>query len=105
MSFSVSLNLIDSLGYTGGSMVAFNSIPTIISVLKDNVDVSMPEEKINVAVLFMNVIGGSLLIAYGVLLDLMPIYITFSVIVLANIIGIFVKIGLCISKNRNEILY
>jgi hypothetical protein len=86
-------------------MVAFNSIPTILSVLKDNVDVSMPEEKINVAVLFMNVIGGSLLITYGVLLDLMPIYITFSVIVLANIIGIFVKIGLFISQNRKEILY
>jgi uncharacterized protein with PQ loop repeat len=101
----MSINLISTLGYTGGGMISFNAIPPIMSAIKDNVSVDMPDEKINMAVMFMNIIGGSLLIAYGILLNLVPIYMTFSVIVLANAFGVILKIGFCISENRNNTLY
>lgn len=105
MSISISSNMIDIIGYTGGSIFAVNSIPHIFTVVKKHINIDVPEQQINTGMLISNTIAGTLLIIYGVIQDIKPIYMSFAMITCTNLIGILIKIWYMLPISNTQHLY
>jgi uncharacterized protein with PQ loop repeat len=59
------------LGYVGGSLLAIQMIPQLIKVWR-----SLSTKDLSFATLFLNILGGSMVTAYGILISQPPVYAT-----------------------------
>jgi uncharacterized protein with PQ loop repeat len=103
----MSLPLSETLGYIGGSMLALQAVPYTISAFKENSEIIQhsEENQMDVGIIITNIIGSTLMLFYGILDDLQPIYVSMSVIMFSNIISITVKIIVYIKKKHTQRLY
>lgn len=79
-------NTASILGYIGGSILAVQLIPQIIKVCRKK-----SAQDISFITLFLNITGGSLVIAYGILISQPPVYATVICSMSCNIILLLCK--------------
>lgn len=98
-------NINEVIGELGFSMLCLNSIPPVVMSLKDYVDIELISDRVNVAGMISNVIAGSLLLTYGILENMKPLYATMPILIFGNLLGLGLKMGQYIKKNKKETLY
>lgn len=107
MGITFSSPLSETLGYIGGSMLSLQAVPYAISIFKENSEILQTSEnrKMNKGIIITNIIGSSLMIVYGVLDELQPVYVSMSVILLSNLVTMTVQIIFYFKKKYTQRLY
>ena len=75
------------LGYVGGSILAIQLVPQIIKVWR-----SYSAKDISFATLCLNIVGGSMVAVYGILIQQPPVYATVLCSISCNIVLLSSKI-------------
>jgi MtN3 and saliva related transmembrane protein len=88
----------DYVGYFGSFLISINLIPQIYHIYKiKNV------KSISIISYFLNIFSAILMIAYGVLINKLPIIISNSMILIFSIIMLFLKYLYRENENENDI--
>lgn len=93
------------IGFTGFSILATQSIPSILNILKDHLDLNVGLNDTAYASMCINITSGSLILAYGVLMNDVPVISTIPVMIFLNLLGLCVKLYFTIKQNRGSSLY
>lgn len=89
----------DILGYLGGSILAIQLVPQIYKVWKRK-----SASDISYGTLFLNIIGGSMVTAYGLLIHQPPVYATVICSVSCNVTLLITKCMLeCAICTKNKL--
>lgn len=73
------MNLSDTLGYVGGAILAVQSIPQIVKVVR-----TKSSRDISYATIGTFMFGSSLMFTYGILEHRPPVYITLAISIVLN---------------------
>lgn len=93
------------IGFTGFSLLATQSIPSILNILKDHIDLNFGINDTVYASICINISSGSLILAYGVLMNDVPIISTIPVMIFLNFLGLCIKLYFTFKQNRATSLY
>ncbi len=93
------MKYIDILGYTGGSMMALRSVADVYNEIKQTNNVSHTLQ------ILTNLMGSSLFMTYGIIINNEPIYSTVAITIVNNMITLIIKMIKVVKENRQNRLY